>query len=156
MNSTSQAEEPVIEPKPNGEEGMEVTEQALRLRIRQQEILTELGVLALKGTPFADLLAETARLAAEGLQLAVHAGHGRPRRIGVGRTSGSAVCMCRLRHQQQHRCQSKQLSHRRYQSPSRMHFPANISSLFLSGITIRAGAVSELSAANQRSWGRVA
>ncbi len=68
MNITSSAEEPVIEPKPNGEKGMEVTERALRLRIRQQEILTELGVLALKGTPFGDLLTETAKLASEGLQ----------------------------------------------------------------------------------------
>jgi two-component sensor histidine kinase len=38
------------------------------LRVRQQEILTELGVLALKGTPFSDLLQHTARLTAEGLQ----------------------------------------------------------------------------------------
>ena len=68
MNSTPDTEEPVIEPKPNGDEGMEVTERALRLRIRQQEILTELGVLALKGTPFEELLGQTATLAAEGLQ----------------------------------------------------------------------------------------
>ena len=47
---------------------MELTQHALGLRIRQQEILTELGVLALKGTPFTELLDETARLAAEGLE----------------------------------------------------------------------------------------
>ena len=47
---------------------MEVTQRALHLRIRQQEMLTELGVLALKGTPFVELLDETAKLAAEGLQ----------------------------------------------------------------------------------------
>jgi len=40
----------------------------LRLRIRQQEILAELGVLALQGTPFQDLLNHTARLTAEGLR----------------------------------------------------------------------------------------
>ena len=38
------------------------------LRVRQQEILTELGLLALKGTPFPELLDHTARLTAEGLQ----------------------------------------------------------------------------------------
>ena len=47
---------------------MELTQHALGLRIRQQEILTELGVLALKGTPFTELLDETARLAGEGLE----------------------------------------------------------------------------------------
>lgn len=30
-----------------------------KLRIRQQEVLAELGVLALKGTPFSDLLTKT-------------------------------------------------------------------------------------------------
>lgn len=39
------------------------------LRIRQQEILAELGVLALQGTPFIELLNETARLTAEGLDI---------------------------------------------------------------------------------------
>ena len=34
-------------------------------RVRQQEILTELGLLALKGTPFAELLDHTARLTAQ-------------------------------------------------------------------------------------------
>lgn len=37
-------------------------------RIRQQEILTDLGLLALKGTPFPELLDHTARLTAEGLR----------------------------------------------------------------------------------------
>lgn len=36
-------------------------------RVRQQEILTELGLLALKGTPFPDLLDHAARLTSEGL-----------------------------------------------------------------------------------------
>jgi two-component sensor histidine kinase len=37
-------------------------------RVRQQEILTELGLLALKGTPFPELLDRTALLTAQGLQ----------------------------------------------------------------------------------------
>ena len=57
----------VVEEKPGGESGEELTAAALRLRVRQQQILAELGVLALRGTPFAELLDETARLAAEGL-----------------------------------------------------------------------------------------
>jgi hypothetical protein len=40
----------------------------LHLRIRQQEILAELGVLALQGTPFLELLNQTARLTAEGME----------------------------------------------------------------------------------------
>jgi two-component sensor histidine kinase len=39
-----------------------------RLRIRQQEILAKLGVLALQGTPFPELLTQTATLTAEGLE----------------------------------------------------------------------------------------
>lgn len=38
------------------------------LRIRQQEILAELGVLALQGTQFSELLTKTATLTAEGLE----------------------------------------------------------------------------------------
>jgi GAF domain-containing protein len=38
------------------------------LRLRQQEILAELGVLALQGTPFTELLAKTAALTAKGLE----------------------------------------------------------------------------------------
>src|SRR5947209_15705537 len=41
---------------------------SLRLRIRQQEILAELGVLSLQGTPFSELLSQTASLTAEGLE----------------------------------------------------------------------------------------
>jgi two-component sensor histidine kinase len=40
----------------------------LHLRIRQQEILAELGVVALQGKPFTDLLNHTARLTAEGME----------------------------------------------------------------------------------------
>ena len=42
---------PVIEPGSDGAEHVELTTRALHLRIRQQEILAELGVLALQGTP---------------------------------------------------------------------------------------------------------
>ena len=46
----------------------EVTTRALHLRIRQQEILAELGVLALGRTNLTELLDETARLTAEGME----------------------------------------------------------------------------------------
>jgi len=38
------------------------------VRIRQQEILAELGVLALQARPFLELLNETSRLTAEGME----------------------------------------------------------------------------------------
>src|SRR5437016_5341048 len=56
---------PVIEP---GGEHAELTRRALHLRIRQQEILAELGVLALQGTAFLELLNQTAGLTAEGMK----------------------------------------------------------------------------------------
>jgi two-component sensor histidine kinase len=59
--------EPVIEPSKGGAADVEPTTRALHLRIRQQEILAELGVLSLQGTLFLDLLSQTARLTAEGL-----------------------------------------------------------------------------------------
>jgi two-component sensor histidine kinase len=58
---------PVIELGGNEPEHAELTRRALHLRIRQQEILAELGVLALQGTPFLELLNQTARLTAEGM-----------------------------------------------------------------------------------------
>jgi hypothetical protein len=60
--------EPLVEPKPDGSASLELTEGALRQRVRQQQILAELGVLALQGTPFVELLDHTARRAAEGLK----------------------------------------------------------------------------------------
>lgn len=60
--------EPIIEPPPSEPRREETGARALTLRIRQQEILAELGVAALKGTPFEDLLRETVRLAAQGLE----------------------------------------------------------------------------------------
>ena len=46
----------------------ELSIEALRLRVRQQEILSDFGVLALKGTPFPELLDNATRLVAEGLR----------------------------------------------------------------------------------------
>jgi two-component sensor histidine kinase len=56
---------PVVEDIPNNQAAVSSTS---KLRIRQQEILAELGVLALQGTPFPELLAQTATLTAEGLE----------------------------------------------------------------------------------------
>src|SRR6185312_3848546 len=58
---------PVVEESSRGDEE-DLTHRALRQRIRQQEILAELGVRALKGATFQQLLDDTARLTAEGLQ----------------------------------------------------------------------------------------
>jgi two-component sensor histidine kinase len=58
---------PVVEPK-LASEAPDPTLRALRQRIRQQEILAELGVGALQGPGFDQLLADTARLTAEGLR----------------------------------------------------------------------------------------
>jgi two-component sensor histidine kinase len=57
------AEEP-----PPGTAEPELSVEALRLRVRQQELLAEYGVLALKGTPFQQLLHEAAAVVAQGLK----------------------------------------------------------------------------------------
>ena len=59
---------PVIEPGADERDRDEITTHALHVRIRQQEILAELGVLALQARPFIELLNETARLTAEGME----------------------------------------------------------------------------------------
>jgi len=59
---------PVVETPKDGEEPAKASEQAIGLRIRQQGILAELGVTALKSPPFIELLNETVRLSAEGLE----------------------------------------------------------------------------------------
>src|ERR1700745_1493245 len=67
MTSPSDATDhpkPVVEPSPAS---ADPTTRALQQRIRQQEILAELGVVALQGKPFLDLLNETVRLTAEGM-----------------------------------------------------------------------------------------
>lgn len=67
-SSSDQNGPPVIESSPTDAVD-NVSERPLRLRIRQQELLAELGVLALQGTGFVDLLNHAARLTAEGLQV---------------------------------------------------------------------------------------
>src|SRR5215813_3312716 len=67
MTSSSDATghpKPVVEPSPAA---TDPTTRALQQRIRQQEILAELGVVALQGKPFLELLNETARLTTEGM-----------------------------------------------------------------------------------------
>ena len=66
--SASDGETPIVEPKPHGDDSADLTLRALQQRIRQQEILAELGVGALQGASFDTLVADTARLTAEGLR----------------------------------------------------------------------------------------
>ena len=66
MNSSGQSQ-PVVEQKPGPEVAEEISGRTLRVRIRQQELLAELGVLALQGTNFIGMLNHTARMTAEGL-----------------------------------------------------------------------------------------
>src|SRR5947207_2167755 len=56
------------EDPPAGTAEPELSVEALRLRVRQQELLSDFGVLALKGTPFPELLDHATRLVADGLQ----------------------------------------------------------------------------------------
>src|SRR6188508_171765 len=64
---SASGDDPVVEPNPAGKSD-DLTGRALRLRIRQQELLAELGVLALQGTSFVEMLNHTARVTAEGLE----------------------------------------------------------------------------------------
>ena len=66
MSPSDNGDKPVVEPKQQGD-GPDLTQRALQQRIRQQEILAELGVTALQGASFDKLLNDTARLTAEGL-----------------------------------------------------------------------------------------
>jgi two-component sensor histidine kinase len=59
---------PVVEQRPGDQQSGNLTERSLHLRIRQQEILAELGVSALQGTKFSELLNEVVSLTAEGLE----------------------------------------------------------------------------------------
>jgi two-component sensor histidine kinase len=56
-----------IEEPPAGQGEPELSLEALKQRVRQQEMLADFGVMALKGTPFPELLDHAARLVAEGL-----------------------------------------------------------------------------------------
>ncbi len=60
--------QPMIEAKAN-QSAPDLTRRALEQRVRQQEILSELGVLALQGATFETLLDQTVRLTAEGLNV---------------------------------------------------------------------------------------
>jgi two-component sensor histidine kinase len=64
MSSTD--DEPVVESPPEGD-APDLNVRALNARIKQQEILAELGVTALQGASFDELLAATAQLTAQGL-----------------------------------------------------------------------------------------
>jgi two-component sensor histidine kinase len=61
------SKDPVVEPSPQGDQE-DTGARALALRLRQQEILAELGVVSLQRTPFRELLDRTVQLAAEGLE----------------------------------------------------------------------------------------
>jgi two-component sensor histidine kinase len=63
-NDATDHPKPVVEPSPAA---ADPTTRALQQRIHQQEILAELGVVALQGKPFRELLNETVRLTAEGM-----------------------------------------------------------------------------------------
>ena len=67
MPSSSVQGELVVGRRHDDNQPADHTERSLRLRIHQQKILAELGVLALQGTKFIELLNHTARLTAEGL-----------------------------------------------------------------------------------------
>jgi two-component sensor histidine kinase len=58
----------VAEETPTASPGPEASGEVLRLRLQQQQILADFGVLALKGTPFPELLDKATRCVAEGLQ----------------------------------------------------------------------------------------
>jgi two-component sensor histidine kinase len=66
MSPSSDGPKPVVEPG-SSRDSAESNVPALQQRIRQQEILAELGVAALQGAPLDELLDSTARMAARGL-----------------------------------------------------------------------------------------
>jgi hypothetical protein len=74
MTPTSVQGELVIEQRHGDSQSADHTERSLRLRIRQQELLVELGVLALQGTKFNELLNHAVRLTGEGLVASMLAG----------------------------------------------------------------------------------
>ena len=67
MSPPSDDKEPVVEPSTRDNQPDDLTGRALRQRIRQQELLAELGVLALQRTGFISMLNHTVRVTAEGL-----------------------------------------------------------------------------------------
>ena len=67
MSQPSDDKEPIVERSTGDNQPDDLTSRALRQRIRQQELLAELGVLALQRTGFIGMLNHTARVTAEGL-----------------------------------------------------------------------------------------
>src|ERR1700689_4518245 len=67
MSPPPDDKEPVVERSTSDNQPDHVPGRALRQRIRQQELLAELGVLALQRTGFMSMLNHTARVTAEGL-----------------------------------------------------------------------------------------
>jgi len=68
MGHSSDPKKPVVEQRSDGGQPDDLSARALRARIRQQELLAELGVLDLQGTKFIEMLNHTARVTAEGLE----------------------------------------------------------------------------------------
>src|SRR5689334_21619387 len=68
MGPSADPKKPIVEQKPNDGHSDGLSARALRVRIRQQELLAQLGVLALQGTSFIEMLNHTARMTAEGLE----------------------------------------------------------------------------------------
>ncbi len=66
MSVNQDSKTPIVEPAAGGDVP-DTTRRALDQRIRQQEILSELGVIALQGGDIRALMTETVRLVAEGL-----------------------------------------------------------------------------------------
>ena len=67
MSANHGGKTPVVEPKAGGDVS-DITRWSLDQRIRQQEILSDLGGIALQGGTMDELLSSTVRLVAEGLQ----------------------------------------------------------------------------------------
>jgi two-component sensor histidine kinase len=67
MSPSNNGEPPLVESSIAGDTS-DNADRMLRLRVRQQSILAELGVSALQGASLDQLLSDTARLTAEGLQ----------------------------------------------------------------------------------------
>lgn len=68
MESLKEGEAPVVEAAPGKGTSSDTSWRSTADRLRQQEILAELGVFALQGASFIELLDRTARLTAEGLR----------------------------------------------------------------------------------------
>lgn len=68
MSTSSEKKEAVVERQSADDQPEDLTSRALRQRIRQQELLADLGVLALQGTNFDELLDHTVIMTAEGLR----------------------------------------------------------------------------------------